>query len=58
MWCIDLLLSKDLETDNETTDVAVQWRRVGGIQPVAGQLQQLYYSNGKWKWECFLCDQC
>jgi hypothetical protein len=56
LWRIDPLLSKDLETNNETTAVVTQHRgkhvsttRVtagnGVMQPVTRQLQQLDYKN-------------
>jgi hypothetical protein len=53
------VLGKHLETNNETTAVALQQRSKyapttiftvgnGVTQPAASQLQQLYYNNGNW----------
>jgi hypothetical protein len=58
LWRIKPLLGKDLQTNNETTAVVMQRRGItpsqqygycfkGVIQPVAKQLQQLDYNNGK-----------
>jgi hypothetical protein len=65
-WRIDPLPGKDLETNNETTTVAMQQRckhasttivtvANGVMQPVARQLQQLDYRNGNGGG--FLCDR-
>jgi hypothetical protein len=42
MWCIDLLLGKDIETNDETTAVAMQWRGKHATIAIELLLEVLY----------------